>query len=81
MKRCFMWTAIICLSIALVLPVFFVLIGGHVVEETVFAEFAKWVVMGAVVTCIVEVFMYVIGQFIYDFWYRRKHNVPYNDEK
>lgn len=73
MKLCFKWTAIICMAIAVILPVFVVLIGGHVIEESVFAEFAKWVVMGAVVTCIVEVFMYVIGQMLYDFYYRKKH--------
>ncbi len=80
MKRCFKWTAIICMAIAVILPIFVVFVGGHVIEESPLAEYAKWVVMGAVVTCIIETFMYVIGQMVYDLWYRKKHDVPYDGE-
>ncbi len=80
MKRCFKWVGIVGMSIAVLNALIFVVICGHVIEESLFAEFAKWVVMGAVVTCIIEVFVYVIGQMVYDFWYRKKHDVPYDGE-
>lgn len=80
MKRCFKWVGIVGMAIAVLNAFIFVVIGGHVIEESVFAEFAKWIVGGAFVVGILEVFTYVLGQFAYDFWYRKKHDVPYDGE-
>ena len=72
MKRCFLWTAIITMSVVALVCLFYVVIGGHVIEESMFAEVAKWLFMGLVITMILEVFMYVIGQVIYDFHIRKR---------
>lgn len=80
MKQCFKWVAIVGMSIAVLTTLIFVVIGGHVIEESMFAEVCKWILMGAGVTLILEVFTYVVGQFVYDFWYRKKHDVPYDGE-
>lgn len=73
MKRCFLWVGVVSMSIALLLAFFVVVVGGHVIEESMFAEFCKWIVVGFCVTIILEVFTYVLGQMAYDFWYSKKH--------
>ena len=60
-KRFMLWTAIITAVIMLVLGICF----GKVIEENLFAEIAKWVVMTGVIIVIMEVFAYTLSQFFY----------------
>ena len=80
MKRCFKWVAIVTMSLTALVCLFYVVIGGHKVEATMFGEIAKWLFMGLGITMIFEVFTYVLGQLVYDFYYRKKHDVPYDGE-
>lgn len=61
MKRFFLWTAIAVAAVMLVLGLCF----GRVIEESLFAEIAKWVLMTAGVIGIFWVFAYTLGQFVY----------------
>lgn len=61
MKRFFMWTAIAVAAVMLILGLCF----GKVVEESLFAEVAKWVLMTVGLIFIFWVFAYTIGQFVY----------------
>lgn len=55
------WTAIIVAVAMLIIGLLF----GKVIEENLFAEIAKWVVMTFVVIGICEVFAYTLSQFFY----------------
>lgn len=46
--------------------------GGKVIEETLFAEITKWIVMGLVVIGILEGFVYFLGPLIWHFTYGKK---------
>ena len=60
-KRFMLWTAIITAVVMLILGLCF----GKVIEENLFAEIAKWVVMTLVIIVIMEVFAYTLSQFFY----------------
>ena len=60
-KRFMLWTAVIVAVIMLICGLCF----GKVIEENLFAEIAKWVVMTLVVIGICEVFAYTLSQFFY----------------
>ena len=61
MKRFFLWTAVAVAAVMLILGLCF----GRVVEESLFAEIAKWVLMSAGIIGIFWVFAYTIGQLVY----------------
>lgn len=48
------------------------LFGGKVIEESLFAEITKWIVMGLVVIGILEGFVYFLGPLIWHFTYGKK---------
>lgn len=77
MKRAFLWTVIICAVVLLIIGLCF----GKVIEGNIWEEIAKWVVMWAVITGILEVFTYTIGQMIYDFHVRPKVEKEKEDKK
>ena len=56
-----LWTAIAVAVVMLIIGLCF----GKVIEETLFLEVAKWVVMMAVIIGICEVFAYTLSQFFY----------------
>jgi len=56
-----LWTAIITAVVMLILGLCF----GKVIEENLFAEIAKWVVMTGVIIVIMETFAYTLSQFFY----------------
>lgn len=60
-KRFMLWTAIITAVVMLICG----LIWGRVIEENLFQEVAKWVVMTLVLIGIMEVFAYTLSQFFY----------------
>lgn len=60
-KRFMLWTAIITAVVMLILGLCF----GKVIEENLFQEIAKWVVMTGVIIVIMEVFAYTLSQFFY----------------
>lgn len=64
-----LWTAIVA-------AVIIALIGlgwGKVIEGNLFAEIAKWVVMGIVVIGILEGFIFMgVGGVIYHHWYEKR---------
>lgn len=60
-KRFMIWTAVIVAVVMLICGLCF----GRVIEETLFGEIAKWVVMTLVVIGIFEVFAYTLSQFFY----------------
>lgn len=60
-KRFMLWTAIIVAVVMLILGLLF----GKVIEENLFAEIAKWVVMTLFIIGIFEVFAYTLSQFFY----------------
>lgn len=68
MKKFFLWTAVAVAAVMLVIGLCF----GKVIEESLFGEIAKWVVVSVGVIGIFEVFAFTIGQIVYDFWYVRK---------
>ena len=67
MKKFAMWTAIGTAAVLLVIGLCF----GKVIEESLFAEIAKWVVVGLFLICIMEVFAFTLSQLCYEFFYRR----------
>ena len=69
MKRFAIWTAVVVAVVMLVIGLCF----GKVIEETLFAEIAKWVVMTIFIIGIFEVFAYTLGQVAYDIWVRPKN--------
>lgn len=60
-KRFMLWTAIFTAVVVLICGLCF----GKVIEENLFAEIAKWVVMTGVIIVIMEVFAYTLSQFFY----------------
>lgn len=60
-KRFMLWTAIVVAVIMLTCGLCF----GAVIEETLFGEIAKWILMTLVVIGICEVFAYTLSQFFY----------------
>lgn len=65
-----LWVGLAAALVALVIGLCF----GRVIEGTLFAEVAKWVVMSAVVIGIIEGFIYVaIGPLLWHFWYKKRH--------
>ena len=60
-KRFMLWTAIITAVVMLICG----LIWGRVIEENLFQEIAKWVVMTLVLIGIMGVFAYTLSQFFY----------------
>lgn len=60
-KRFMLWTAVVVAIVMLILGLCF----GKVVEESLFAEIAKWVVMALLVIGIFEGFAYTLSQFFY----------------
>ena len=60
-KRFMLWTAVIVAVVMLICGLCF----GKVIEENLFAEIAKWVVMTLFVIGIFEVFASVLSQFFY----------------
>ena len=56
-----LWTAVAVAVVMLILGLCF----GKVIEESIFAEIAKWVVMTGVIIVIFEVFAYTLSQFFY----------------
>lgn len=60
-KRFMLWTAIGTAVVMLICGLLF----GKVIEGSLFAEVAKWVVMTLFVIVIMEVFAYTLSQFFY----------------
>ncbi len=69
MKKFAIWTAVVVAVVMLILGLCF----GRVVEETLFGEIAKWVLMTVGIICIFEVFAYTLGQLAYDIFVRPKN--------
>ena len=69
MKKFAIWTAVIVAVVMLIIGLCF----GKVIEETLFGEIMKWVVMTAVIIGILEVFAYTLGQLAYDIFVRPKN--------
>lgn len=66
-KRFAIWTAIICAAVIALCGIFF----GRVIEENLFAEIAKWVVvsLGVIGICIEPLVIVVIAPFCYHCFY------------
>ena len=60
-QRFMLWTAVVVAVVMLICGLLF----GKVIEETLFLEVAKWVVMTLVIIGICEVFAYTLSQFFY----------------
>ena len=71
-KRCSIWTVIISYVISAIIFVINVLIKGNMVEETLFGEAMKYVVMTGFVVLILLTFGFVIFQSRYDVIVRKK---------
>ena len=69
MKKFAIWTAVVVAVVMLIIGLCF----GKVIEETLFGEIMKWVVMTAVILGIFEVFAYTLGQLAYDIFVRPKN--------
>lgn len=68
-KRVAIWTAVIAAALIAVIDLCF----GKVIEESLFAEIMKWVVMGLCIIVILEGFIYSsLGGIIYHFWYEKR---------
>lgn len=68
-KRVAVWVAVIAAALIAIIG----LCSGKVIEGSLFAEIAKWVVMGAVVIGILEGFIFSsLGGILYHFWYEKK---------
>lgn len=67
MKKFAMWTAIGTAVALLIIGLCF----GKVIEESLFAEIAKWAVVGLFLIVIMEVFAFTISQVCYEFFYKR----------
>ena len=68
-KRVALWTAVIAAAILLLLGLCF----GKVIEGNLFAEVAKWVVMGLVVIGILECFVYFLAPLYWHFYIEPKN--------
>lgn len=75
--RLAVWTAVVAAVIIAIIGLCF----GKVIEGNLFAEVAKWVVMGLVVIGILEGFILMgVGGIVYHFWYERKGNPPLDQD-
>lgn len=69
----------LCMAVMLMLPTIILLIawfvgGGKVVEETMFLEVAKWVLMDAALTGFIALpFGYILAPFLYHLIYDKKN--------
>lgn len=69
-KRLAVWVAIVAAVIIAIIGLCF----GKVIEGSLFAEVAKWIVMGLVIIGVLEGFIFSsLGGIIYHFVYERKH--------
>lgn len=66
--RVAIWTAVIAAMIITAIG----LIVGTVIEESLFAEIMKWVVMGLCVNGILEGFVYFLAPLVWHFTIERK---------
>lgn len=62
-KRFAIWAAVITAALVAIVGLCF----GRVIEGTLFAEVAKWIVMTAVLVGIVECFVYFLAPLIWHF--------------
>lgn len=67
-KRVAIWTAVIAAALIAVIGLCF----GRVIEGSLFAEVAKWIVMGLVVIGILEGFVYFLAPLYWHFKIERK---------
>ena len=67
-KLVMIWTAVAVALVMLIIGLCF----GKVIEESLFAEVAKWVVMGLVVIGILEGFVYFLAPLYWHFYIERK---------
>lgn len=67
-KRVAIWVAVIAAALIAVIGLCF----GRVIEGSLFAEVAKWVVMGLVVIGILEGFVYFLAPLYWHFYIERK---------
>ena len=68
-KFCMIVVAIVAALVVAVIGLCF----GKVIEGSLFAEVAKWIVMGAVVIAILEGFTYFLAPLYWHFKIERKH--------
>lgn len=68
MKRVAIWVAVVAAVIVAVIGLCF----GKVIEGSLFAEVAKWVLMGLVVIGILEGFVYFLGPLAWHFTYGKR---------
>ena len=68
-KRVAIWVAVIAAALIAVIGLCF----GRIIEGSLFAEVAKWVVMGLVIIGILEGFIFMgVGGILYHFWYEKR---------
>lgn len=67
-KKVAVWTAAVAAIIIFLVGVCF----GKMIEESLFAEVCKWIVMAAVVIGILEGFVYFLGPLAWHFFIERK---------
>lgn len=67
-KRTAVWVAVIAAAVVAVIGLCF----GEVIEGSLFAEVAKWVVMGLLVIGVLEGFVYFLGPLIWHFTYGKR---------
>ena len=65
-----LWTAVAVVGIMAIIAIFF----GKVIEESLFAEIAKWVVMTIGLVCIGEAFAYILAPLFWHIKYDGKDN-------
>jgi len=69
-KKLAVWVAIVAAVIIAIIGLCF----GKVIEGSLFAEVAKWIVMGLVIIGVLEGFIFSsLGGILYHFVYERKH--------
>ena len=67
-KRVAIWVAVVAAVIVAVIGLCF----GKVIEGSLFAEVAKWALMGLVVIGILEGFVYLLGPLVWHFTYGKR---------
>ena len=67
-KRVAVWVAVITAAVVAVIGLCF----GRVIEGSLFAEVAKWVLMGLVIIGILEGFVYFLGPLVWHFTYGKR---------
>ena len=67
-KKVAIWVAVIAAVLIAIIGLCF----GKVIEGSLFAEIAKWVVMGACVIGILEGFVYFLAPLVWHFYYEDK---------